>query len=156
MPHTLRMPSPEELPYGTVRDFVTLLFWLYTSARRPALEAVSAHIRENNYPGTASRETIRRMLNGTTVPPRWETTETVFHALASLAKHEPHEHVSMFGWRLPLTELAERLWNRALDEPWRTGDSDGWGESESPAWAPPKPVSSRKSDPWGSEDDPPF
>jgi hypothetical protein len=62
------------------------------------------------------------VINGTTVPPRWETTETVLLALASLAKHEPDEYVRMLGWRLPLTELTERLWNRALDDPTGTRD----------------------------------
>lgn len=42
--------------------------------------------------GTASRETIRRMLLGATVPANWETVNAVFLILREIAKREPNDY----------------------------------------------------------------
>ena len=68
MARTMRMPSEADLPPGAVRDFVHLLFYFYRQAHRPKLREISDLIKKSDLPGTASTETIRRMLPGTTFP----------------------------------------------------------------------------------------
>ena len=89
MARTMRMPSEDDLPRGTVRDFVELLFWFYRAARRPTLREISDRIQKMDLPGTASDETIRRMMHGKTVPAHWETVDAVLEALCDLAGAGP-------------------------------------------------------------------
>ena len=117
MARTMRMPSEEDLPSGTVRDFVWLLFYFYRQAHRPTLREISDRIRNSDLPGTASTETIRRMLRGTTVPTHWDTVEAVFLALCDLARREPDTRLTFQGDDLTRRAHLERLWHRALDEP---------------------------------------
>jgi hypothetical protein len=81
MPKILKMPTRAELPGGPWRDFVEALFRYYRAADRPDLRAIEAAVQrldEDQRTGTASRETIRQMLRGRTVPRQWGTAATVF------------------------------------------------------------------------------
>lgn len=116
------MPSEAELPRGPVRDFVAVLFRLYREARRPPLREISGTIqRRDDLRGTASTETIRRMLRGATVPPHWDTIEAVLIGLCDMAGTDPNA-LRPGGERdeydLPTRrEELEEAWHRALDEP---------------------------------------
>jgi len=44
MARTMRMPSEADLPRGTRRDFVEVLFTIYWAADRPALHKISSTI----------------------------------------------------------------------------------------------------------------
>jgi len=68
MARSLRMPAPHVLQ-GLRREFVEKLFEYYRAAKRPMLREISGLIREDDeLVGTASRETIRRMLLGEVIP----------------------------------------------------------------------------------------
>lgn len=99
------------------RDFVELLFHYYRLARRPTLRQMSDRIEKGNFRGTASTETIRRMLRGTTVPAHWETVETVLLVLCDLADINPDAETEWDGVDGSAHDHLERLWHRALDEP---------------------------------------
>lgn len=87
MAKTLRMPSETELPPGPLRDFVELLWYFFRLAMRPTLREISLQIKgDTDLRGTASTETIRRMLRGATVPAHWETVEAVAAALGQMAR----------------------------------------------------------------------
>lgn len=139
MAKTLRMPSETDLRPGPVRDFVELLFYFYRLARRPTSREISDQIRKDSeLPGTASTETIRRMLRGATVPAHWETVEAVAVALGQLARIDLDSKWEWDDVEGSPRKQVERLWHRALDEPdvvYR---------------------STRTLDPWDSDDSPPF
>lgn len=115
----MRMPSEADLPPGPVRDFVELLFYFFRLARRPALREISDLIKKNSeLRGTASTETIRRMLHGATVPAHWETVEAVAVVLCQMARiNLDNSEWEWEGTDGPPLEQVERLWHRALDEP---------------------------------------
>jgi hypothetical protein len=118
MARVLRMPTMAELPEGAVRDFVAFLWFLHRAANRPTLRVISKSVESIDHMGTASTETIRRMLRGDSVPANWLTAEAVFEALCHLAGHDPDSD----GWRFLRVEgtartLMKRFWNEALDEP---------------------------------------
>jgi hypothetical protein len=117
MARTMRMPSEADLPPGTVRDFVDLLFLFYRQAHRPTLREISDRIKKSDLPGTASTETIRRMLHGTTVPAHWETVFAVLFVLSDLAGSDLDSELYWDGDRATRQEHLERLWHRALDDP---------------------------------------
>ena len=108
---------PDDLPPGTVRDFVELLFAFYREARRPTLRNISDRIEKLDLSGTASNETIRRMLHGTTVPAHWETVDAVLEALCDLAGTEAWHDIEWKRVKGSRSWHLERLWHRALDEP---------------------------------------
>jgi hypothetical protein len=111
------MPSQSDLPRGARRNFTEQLFSLYKEARRPGLREISAAVPDDS-PGTASTETIRRMLRGKTVPAHWQTVDAVFTALCQLAGVDPDEDLGDgFRDRTTRRELVEDAWHRALDEP---------------------------------------
>lgn len=56
----------------------THLFYLYKEADRRPLRKISGTAGRLDLRGTASTETIRRMLHGTTVPPSWDIATRVF------------------------------------------------------------------------------
>jgi hypothetical protein len=125
MPRIIRMPTQDELPAGPARDFVELLFRLYRAAHRPTLDTISMHIRDGSYIATASKETLRKMLRGTTIPANWPTVATVVVALCDLAGWEPDGSITMAyadGSQVEasVVEHADELWHRALDEPERS------------------------------------
>jgi hypothetical protein len=159
----VRMPDLEELPEGTVRDFVGLLFHLYRSARRPSLRDISEQIRrDDSLSGTASTETIRRMLRGTTVPSNWGTVEAVYLTLCKLGVLDPWGVVEWNGQGDTIHRYVQRLWHAALDDP--TGPSrrprrpaeDPWAveaeERSGSSWAD----APEDSDVVATSDEPPF
>jgi hypothetical protein len=125
MARTMRFPSEAELPPGAVRDFAELLFWLFCKAHRPALREISAAIERSDRKGTASPETIRRMLLGTTVPVRWAIVEAVYLTLCDLAGLEPDDagpgpdNPDPWDADPPpsIHKLVENAWHRVLDDP---------------------------------------
>lgn len=142
MARIMRLPSEAELPEGTVRDFAELLFWLYRAAHRPALRDISEKIRKNDdLRGTASTETIRRMLRGTTVPANWAIVEAVYLTFCDLAGLDPYWTVTYKEQQETISRLVTRAWHSALDNPdWYYG--------------PPEPPADIPGDPW--TDEPPF
>lgn len=120
MPQLVRMPSSAVLPDGDRRRFVAELHEHYQAARRPQLRTIADHIADHDgFDGSASRETIRRMLNGSTVPARWGNAEAVFLALCNLAGRDPNGMRFDGDWNDDTTYAEEylRRWNAALDEP---------------------------------------
>ena len=123
MPKTLKMPSQAELPDGPWRDFVEALFHYYREANRPDLRAIAEAVNrlsDNHRPGTASRETIRQMLRGRTVPRQWFTAETAFRALCELADIRPDDYPDgLDGLGSDDTHLGafRKLWDAAADVP---------------------------------------
>ena len=141
MGQVLRMPSEAELPRGAHRDFTEQLFSLYREAHRPGLREISRAVPDDS-PGTASTETIRRMLRGKTVPVHWQTVDAVLTALCLLAGLEPDEDIGGdFRETTTRRQLVEGAWHRALDEPGRgtapTGPiDDPWDETEINGYKP--------------------
>lgn len=117
MARVLRMPTTEDLPPGTVRDFVELLFAIYRAAHRPTLREISSAAAKGDHRGTASTETVRRMLRGDTVPAHWETVEAVVEALCALASWDADGPWKYEGHTTSARKHALRYWHRALDEP---------------------------------------
>ncbi|WP_190249969.1 hypothetical protein, partial [Dactylosporangium sucinum] len=78
MPRIIRMPRPDVVPAGTKRrEFLEEMFLLYRASGSPALREIEEWIRANDeLKGSASTETIRRILRGH-VPPRWHTVEAI-------------------------------------------------------------------------------
>jgi hypothetical protein len=150
MPATVRIPSMSEVPPGPRRDFVEELFNLFRPARRPSLREISDRIqKDEELPGTASRETIRRMLRGTVVP-TWPTAYAVFKVLCEMAGRNP----SAERWpdsssydSVTYLEAFENAWNEAIDadpsDPPRAGNDDPWAAAPSSAQS-------------GYSDEPPF
>lgn len=116
------MPSEGELPKGARRAFVEELHMHYRAARRPSLrlisECVDQVVEQDDLPGTASKETIRRMLQGQSVP-SWATVEVVYRALCRLANTDPEAtyQVDFGNSTRSLIKDLEEAWNRAVDEP---------------------------------------
>jgi hypothetical protein len=111
---------------------VTQLFAYYRDAGRPTLRQISDSIASrDDLAGTASRETIRRMLLGISFPAQWETAHAVFLALCQLAGYDPdEEHPDGYGGETRRS-VAKELWNSAIDEP-EPSPPDPWGSSEPP------------------------
>jgi hypothetical protein len=154
MGRALRMPSEADLPLGAVRDFVEEVFGLYREAHRPSVRHVSEMIRKNDdLAGTASPETVRRMLLGLTVPTHWPTVEAVLIVLCDLARVDPDQELSGYyrdDDAPSRRENLERAWHRALDHP---------NERDEPK---PRVTTGADTDPWatdgpgGYSDEPPF
>ncbi len=117
MAPVVRIPSEADLPRGTVRDFVEVLFKLYKEAHRPTLRQISQEIERSDLHATASPETIRRMLRGTTVPRQWPMVEAVLVALCNIARTEPYESFSGYRDDSTRREELEDKWHQALDNP---------------------------------------
>jgi hypothetical protein len=144
MPRVLRMPPFSELPDGPHRDFVEELFVHYRTAGRPTLRAISGWIGEHDeLPGTASAETIRRVLGGK-VQPTWGTATTILHALCALAGQDVRAvrwPEDSFRDEMSLEDVLRDRWNTMIDA--------------EPLAARPAPI-----DPWaspqGAMEEPPF
>jgi len=160
MGQIIRMPTLAELPSGSVRDFASMMFFLYKQAHRPTLREISNAISRNeNLSGTASPETIRRMLRGTAVPQRWDIVKAVMETLCDLAGISPFHEIVMGEDMESIQHLVDRLWHRALDYP------SAMSVLESDQGVPDEAVARpRPADPWASSassgdgfpDDPPF
>lgn len=145
MPRRLRKPH---LPNGPRMRFVDHLWAVYNLAEYPALQAVSMQIRSIKVPGTASHETIRRVMSQGDVPRRWTTVEAIYVALCSMAHPviDPDAHEDdgdgNYGFRdsePPETgrDITRRLWREAYE-----------AQDEVPV--PARPGT------WGAADEPPF
>jgi hypothetical protein len=118
MGQIIRMPTREELPPGSVRDFTIMMFFLYKMAHRPTLREISKAIEDNDkLAGTASPETVRRMLRGKAVPQRWETVDAVMQTLCDMGERGPFAGLTFGGKNDTTWNHVDRLWHRALDEP---------------------------------------
>ena len=119
MARTLRFPDEDELPRGPERDFAAALFDLFKQARRPTLRRISSAISgRDDLPGTASTETVRRMLTGITVPAHWETVDVVVTVLCEMASIDPDQQVGdRYNDASSPREDVEAAWHQALDNP---------------------------------------
>jgi hypothetical protein len=164
MPRTLRMPTTQQLPDGPHRRFVEELFMHYREAGRPTLREITGWIKkhQDDLRGTASTETVRRILSGAVLPRNWLTVETILQALCGLADRSTEEdRWPDDNWSSTQTfkgELQKR-WNAALDY------SDEDLPQLPPRPAPPEPARPQPADdPWatgprgsfGSAEEPPF
>lgn len=147
MPRIVRMPTLQELPKGARRDFVEAVFSLYKEASRPTLRDVSKEIERGDSAATASPETIRRMLRGTTVP-SWRIVNAVTLALCRMAGADQDAGSYDEPTR---RELIEFRWNDAIDnpEPARALSSGYSARAEIDPWAVDSNVG-------GYPDEPPF
>lgn len=149
MPAWIRMPEERDLPRGAMRDFVEVVHYHYRAAHRPPLRKISNRVVElvehskrsdGRLDGTASKETIRRMLLGKVLP-QWSTVEVVYLALCDLAGEDPNASHHDGGYGYTYRDEISRAWNDAIDEPpnrqipavpeddpWATGSQrSGWG-----------------------------
>ena len=129
MPKILTMPSKAVVPEGPHRKFLMELFAHYREADRPTLRATAQWIKDHGddrgLRGTASTETVRRIMNGDLVPRKWPVIEAILEALCDIAGRSSDEErwQDDDGWRsrdepTPWTfknELKQR-WNAALDQ----------------------------------------
>ncbi|MFI1291632.1 hypothetical protein ACH4VM_24740 [Streptomyces sp. NPDC020792] len=133
MAQVLRMPTAAELPDGPRRQFVEALFSYYRDAGRPTLRAIADDIagKPEFDAFTASRETIRKMLRGTTVPLSWDVVSAVLTVLCERAYIDPDlkYHAGGFGdGTTSRREELRHLWNEALDAPPSSpAPHSGWG-----------------------------
>lgn len=117
MPRIVRMPTRQELPRGATRDFVEELFDCYREAHRPTLREISRQIENSDSAATASPETIRRMLRGTTVP-SWPIVQAVFYALCEMGNVDPYLcRDNGYSDGRSRRQMIEIRWNKALDQP---------------------------------------
>ncbi|MFC3990411.1 hypothetical protein [Actinoplanes siamensis] len=147
------MPSTDVVRNGTKRRrFIEEMFRLYRAAGSPALREIEEWIRANDdLKGTASTETIRRILRGH-VPPRWHTVEAIALAFFAASDLEP----------------GQERWTDNINEPFSNMDAlrQAWAEAveEDPAASDPR-VPNNFDDPWATaprpaasnfNDEPPF
>ncbi|MFE7527321.1 hypothetical protein ACFU7Y_16605 [Kitasatospora sp. NPDC057542] len=96
------------------------LFFHYEEAGRPTLLEIAEDLaRRDNLPGMASRETIRRMLKGETVPMRWSTVAAVLILFSERSGLNPSGVRSRTGWgnqTVTYGEALRKLWNAALSD----------------------------------------
>jgi hypothetical protein len=118
LPPIIRMPAEHTLPAGPRRQFVEELHDHYRAARRPTLRVVSDRIKQReDLAGMPSRETIRRMLSGATVPARWEIVNAVFLVLCEMADRDPNGcSDDNYGDAPTYAQSLELAWNEALDD----------------------------------------
>lgn len=120
MARSLRMPPLHVLPKGPRREFVEELHGYFRAAKRPTLRVISELIRnDHDLAGTASKETVRRMLQGETVPAHWETVNAVFLTLCKLADRDPsapRNPEDSYGDDWSCADAMERVWHEAIDD----------------------------------------
>lgn len=113
------MPSTDVVRDGTKRrGFVEETFRLYRAAGSPALREVEDWIRANDdLKGTASTETIRRILRGH-VPPRWHTVEAIALAFFAMSDLEPGQERWIDNMNEPISnmEALRQAWAEAIEE----------------------------------------
>ncbi|MEV6002163.1 hypothetical protein AB0M25_23535 [Streptomyces griseomycini] len=166
MPRMLRMPGKDVLPPGPRRELVAELYVHYREAGRPPLPQIAALTGTMPNPHKVSRETIRRLLTGTTTS-QWAVVDAVLRALCQMRDWDPDGR----RWPEPddryddddsttCREYLRRLWNNDIDglepdeapiappaAPAQTGS--GWG-------APPTAVPPARQAPggWGGSASP--
>jgi len=157
MPRIIRMPRPDVVPERTKRrEFVEEMFRLYRAAGSPPLREIEEWIRaHDDLKGTASTETIRRILRGH-VPPRWHTVEAIALAFYAASDMDPGEERYPDNMGDPFTNMdaTRRAWAEAIEE-----DPDAPGPHArrqatnfDDPWATAKPATSTSS----FDDEPPF
>ena len=135
--------KPQESSLSEERwQFVNELWFHHEAAGRPKLELIMRGIEvfneKNLTGGTASTETIRKMLKGQTVPVDWSRVRATLYVLCGMAGTDPKGYPEDSGYDPPTyEENLRRLWSRALDDPQRgkpapppkrpSVDSGGWG-----------------------------
>ncbi|MFE0776421.1 hypothetical protein [Streptomyces sp. NPDC058861] len=159
MPRMLRMPGKDVLPPGPRRELVAELYVHYREAGRPPLPQIAALTGTMPNSHKVSRETIRRLLTGTTIS-QWVVVDAVLRALCQMRDWDPDgrrwpEPTDRYDEDDPETcrEYLRRLWNNDIDGlepdeapiappavPAQTGS--GWG-------APPTAVPSARQAPGG-------
>lgn len=122
MPRMLRMPGKDVLPPGPKRDLVTELFVHYREAARPSLPQIATLTKTMPNPHPVSRETIRRLLAGTTTS-QWPAIDALLRALCHLQDRDPDGR----RWAEPkeghwgednsatCREYLRQLWNNDID-----------------------------------------
>lgn len=121
MPKIIQLPSQEELPAGAHRRFAETLYRLWSEAGMPAATKVSERIQKSDLEGSASKETVRRMLTGKVVPQEWANAEAVFVTLSQMAGTDPDRAVTVDSERdygvefgpEPARALFRRFWRDA-------------------------------------------
>ena len=157
MPRIIRMPRPDAVRNGTKRRaFVEEMFMLYRAAGSPALREIEEWIRGNDeLKGTASTETIRRILRGH-VPPRWHTVEAIALAFYSMSAMEPGEERYPDSMGDPFTNMdaTRQAWAEAIEEDPDAPDPRAGRTASNfdDPWAKPAP----KADGPNSDEEPPF
>lgn len=156
------MPLRSQLPDGAHRVFVGSLHGLYRAAGEPTLSKIVDTINaDEEREGTASRETVRRLLQGETLG-SWQTTRTVFEALCSLAGLKSSDEIWDEYGHNRTTRLRDfkQRWNAAVHDdeddavqlpqealppepPSRHPAGSGWGKAQA-------------GDPWVTGNEPPF
>lgn len=128
MPRRMRKPL---LDYGPRQRFVDRLWAAYGQADYPALQVVSDKIDEIETAGTASHETIRRIMSRGDVPRRWSTADAIYVALCAMADPvidpEGLDDDEDGGWSSnsfrnqepseTRREIMHRLWRAAYEAP---------------------------------------
>jgi hypothetical protein len=122
------MPSEVVVPPGAHRELLKELFHKYGCAGRPCLREIVAQARGMDLDGTASQETVRRVMKGGQLPRQWGTMYAVYAPLCALANVDPEvpysfqlvdesadPHPQLEGWKATHKELVRDLWNCALD-----------------------------------------
>ncbi|GLU47517.1 hypothetical protein [Nocardiopsis ansamitocini] len=163
MARSIRMPSQEELPTGARRRFMEMLFRLWVDADMPIMEKVSeAASATPPQEGAASKETVRKMLTGKTVPHSWKNAEAVFLGLSAMAGRDPDRLVVYdddsegYGYRdRPDPEPARMLFRRCWADACGLADYQH-GTVED--YVPPKPTTRGRGGFGGgyNSDEPPF
>ncbi|MFD7678477.1 hypothetical protein [Streptomyces sp. NPDC060187] len=150
------MPGKDVLPPGPKRDFVSELYVHYREAGRPPLPEIAARTGKQAPAASrkVSRETIRRLLTGTTTS-QWAVVDAVFRALCEMQGRDPdgrrwpESEDDRWDDSPPATcrEHLRRLWNN---------DIDGLDRDEEPSAPPAAPVPAapevpqpRKGGGWG-------
>ncbi|WP_042370518.1 hypothetical protein [Streptacidiphilus neutrinimicus] len=147
MPRYIQMLGEDQLPEGPRRDLVARLQDYYEKAGLRPVQEISAKCQEltekdERLRGTASRETVRRMLNGSSVltsVPHWENVELVYRALCDFAGQDPDasyewHHGYDSGTAKYLDDLRE-AWSAARKAPPvepQKPQSGGWGTLADP------------------------
>lgn len=168
----LRMPGKDVLPPGPKRELVTELFVHYREAARPPLPRIESLTKTMPDPHPVSRETIRRLLTGTTTS-QWAVVDALLRALCHLQERDPDGRrwaEADNDWDDdPSTcrEYLRRLWNNDIDE-LEKGETptappaapaqptSGWGTTApTPSWgsqasAVPATRQALEDDPWAT------
>ncbi|MEZ7132688.1 hypothetical protein ACBR40_45760 [Nonomuraea sp. AD125B] len=165
------MPSQEEIPQGPHRLLLAELHHMYRQAGRPVLRAIVAQADRMDLEGTASQETIRRVLKGLTVPERWSTMWAIYAPLCALADIDPDDVYEEDSngydgpYRITHREELQRRWNATVDGddlpiPSRTKyvpPRGGFAPApQDDPWASATPASSQGGFGGGLSDGPPF
>lgn len=116
------MPGKDVLPPGPKRELVNELFVHYREAARPSLPRIATLTRDMPGCHPVSRETIRRLLTGTTTS-QWVVVDALLRALCQLQDRDPDGR----RWAKPddhweeddpatCREYLRQLWNNDIDD----------------------------------------